>query len=65
MITIDVENCCECPYFDEFSYNNRGGCKHPNSSRDCMDEYHKKAQKTRHYSRRHYEARGRGKAPLY
>ena len=48
MITIDVENCYECPYFKEFSAHGCY-CKHPYASSDCLDEYHKKAQKTGHY----------------
>lgn len=49
LISIDVENCYECPYFDEFSAGNKCGCKHPRASRDCLDEYDKKAEKTGHY----------------
>ena len=50
MISIDVEHCYECPYFDEFGgYGNRCGCKHPDASRDCLKEYDEKASKTGHY----------------
>jgi hypothetical protein len=49
MISIDIENCYECPYFDEFFYGDKCGCKHPNASEDCLDEYDQLAKISGHY----------------